>query len=55
VRVASAYFNYLNERYPRAKLRVKDNLSPILFLVDGAVRGVVMGKAEAAPAVPKQP
>jgi hypothetical protein len=55
VRVASAYFNYLNERYPRAKLRVKDNLSPILFVVDGTVRAVVMGKAEVQPQAPKQP
>ena len=42
VRVASPYFNYLKERYPRAQLRIQSAYSPILFVIDGAVRAAVM-------------
>ena len=42
VRVASPYFNYLHERYPKAQLRVKGALNPVLFVVDGTVRAAVM-------------
>lgn len=40
--LASPYFNYLHERYPGARLRIKGPLDPILFFVDGTVRAAVM-------------
>jgi hypothetical protein len=40
--VSSAYIDYLRERYPNARIRIKAELQPILFLVGGVVRGAVM-------------
>jgi hypothetical protein len=42
VRVASAYMDYLRERYPNAQLRIKDELQPVLFLAGDTVRAAVM-------------
>jgi hypothetical protein len=53
--VAAVYMNYLRERYPRAKVRVQGELSPVLFMIDGAVRATVMPiKTSAPPPVPKE-
>jgi hypothetical protein len=40
--VASPYFDYIHERYPGARLRIKNNLSPVLFKVGATVRACVM-------------
>jgi hypothetical protein len=51
--VASAYFDYLHERYPKARLWIKDRLTPVVFVVDGNVRAMVMGLAKPnSPPVP---
>ena len=44
--VASAYFDYLHERYPKARFWLKDRLSPVVLMVDGSVRGMVMPLAK---------
>ena len=44
-RVASPYFGYLRERYPRAAIRIKSALAPIVLLEDGVFRASVMGLA----------
>jgi hypothetical protein len=40
--VASAYVNYLNERYPTAKVRIKGEFDPVVFVVGDEVRASVM-------------
>ena len=40
--VASAYFNYLKDRYPRARIRVRSTLDPIIFVIDDSIRATVM-------------
>jgi hypothetical protein len=44
--VASAYFDYLHERYPNAHLWIKDRLAPVVLTVDGNTRGMVMPMAK---------
>ena len=44
--VAPAYFDYLHERYPNARLWIKDRLAPVVLMVDGAIRGMVMPLAK---------
>ena len=42
VRASSAYVDYLKERYPNARVRLKGELEPILFLVGDTIRAAVM-------------
>jgi hypothetical protein len=41
-RLASPYFDYLHERYPAARIRIKSSMDPVLFVVDGTLRGSIM-------------
>ena len=51
--VASPYFDYLHGRYPQARLWIKDRLSPVVLMVDGSVRGMVMPMASSkSPPLP---
>ena len=47
--VASPYFDYVHERYPSARIWVKDRLNAVLFTLDGTLRASVMPLA--GPAV----
>jgi len=40
--VESVYVEYLGQRYPHAKIRMRDVYGPILFVVDGQIRASVM-------------
>jgi hypothetical protein len=40
--VASPYFNYVHERYPRARIWTRSKLDAVLFVVDGTLRASVM-------------
>lgn len=42
VTVSSAYIDYLRERYPKARVRIKGEFQPVLFLVGDTVRGAIM-------------
>jgi hypothetical protein len=42
VTVSSAYIDYLKERYPKARVRIKGDLQPVIFLVGDAIRGAIM-------------
>ena len=48
--VASPYFDYVHERYPGARLWIKDPLNAVLFIVDGTLRASVMPIAGPASA-----
>ena len=50
LQVASHYFDYLHERYPRARVWIKGNLNAVLFVVDGTLRASVMPIAGTASA-----
>ena len=51
--VAAPYFDYLHGRYPKARLWLKDRLSPLVFMVDGNVRAMVMPMASSkSPPLP---
>ena len=40
--VQSVYVEYLHQRYPAMKIRVKSDQDPVLFVVDGQIRSAVM-------------
>lgn len=53
LKVATPYMDYLKERYPRARIRVKSEMDPILFMVDDTVRGAVMAIRSSSPVTEK--
>ena len=50
LRVASPYFDYVHDRYPAARISIKDRLNAVLFIVDGTLRAAVMPIAGPASA-----
>ena len=50
LRLASPYFDYVHDRYPGARIWIKNHLNAVLFLVDGTLRASVMPIAGPASA-----
>jgi hypothetical protein len=42
LKVSAAYIDYLKERYPNARVRIKGEFQPVVFLVGDTLRGAVM-------------
>ena len=42
VKVENVYVDYLKQRYPSAAIRIKGEMAPILFMVDGQLKASVM-------------
>ena len=52
LKASSAYMDYVKERYPNARVRIKGEFQPIVFMVGDTVRAAVMPIRSAAPANP---
>jgi hypothetical protein len=52
VKASSAYLDYVKERYPNARVRIKGEFQPIVFQVGDTVRAAVMPIRSATPATP---